>query len=803
MKIRSLIIFLISLLILNIEVKAETIFFDSKNIKVEENGDMIYATKGIAKIPSKNLEIKGDKFIYDKKISELIIFDDVEYFDDIKKIYIESDKLIYNELKNTIFSQSKTFIKLENIYDVNSSDVFYDRNLMKISSRELTEVNDNDDNKFLFSKGLIFDVNKEIISSKKAIVTDKNYNNYIFENSKVDLKTNEIIGKEIKIDFEDSFFGDENNDPVLKGKSVVSNNDKTEIYKAVFSTCNVENKNCRGWELQSNIFTHNKVKKLFEYKKSWLKVFDHRVFYLPYFNHPDPSVKRKSGFLTPFYRSTDNLGSSVNIPYFYALSDSKDFTFNPRIYFDNSYILQSEYREAFKNSDLIVDFSFNRDDNTNTHMFAELNGNIDDKTEYTLQVQNVTNDNYLKIHDIKEYTELIKNDSTLNSYLKINRDIDENTSLNTSIKMYEDLSKNDNDKYQFILPDFNFIKELELEDSYNGSFQFLSSGFQKVYETNKHEVLLNNDFNFNSYDIVSSNGIVTDYSFFLKNYNTYSKNSTVYENKNDHEIFGTFLVKSEFPLKKDLKQSKNFLKPIIQARFSPTNGKNISSSTSTLLYDNIFSPNRIGRSDMVEKGSSLTLGLEYEKQNLKNEKMIGFNVGNVIKHKKNQSLPQKTKLDQTRSDIVGNFFYKLDEKIELKYGFSYDRDLDYSNYDSISAKFGSNNLVTTFNYLTENHDFGDSETISNETQFTFNNEHLIKFNTTKDLKDDFTQFHKLFYEYKTDCLSASLQYQKKFFRDGNLVPDESLFFLIRFIPFAEVRGSANTIFENKSDRKSE
>ena len=105
MKIRSLIIFLISLFILNIEVKAETIFFDSKNIKVEENGDMIYATKGIAKIPSKNLEIKGDKFIYDKKISELIIFDDVEYFDEIKKIYIESDKLIYNELKNTIFSQ--------------------------------------------------------------------------------------------------------------------------------------------------------------------------------------------------------------------------------------------------------------------------------------------------------------------------------------------------------------------------------------------------------------------------------------------------------------------------------------------------------------------------------------------------------------------------------------------------------------------------------------------------------------------------------------------------------------------------
>ena len=61
----------------------------------------------------------------------------------------------------------------------------------------------------------------------------------------------------------------------------------------------------------------------------------------------------------------------------------------------------------------------------------------------------------------------------------------------------------------------------------------------------------------------------------LKNFNTYSKNSTVYEGKNDHEIFGTFLLKTEFPLKKTLEKGNNFLKPVAQLRFSPTNGKNI------------------------------------------------------------------------------------------------------------------------------------------------------------------------------------------------------------------------------------
>ena len=197
---------------------------------------------------------------------------------------------------------------------------------------------------------------------------------------------------------------------------------------------------------------------------------------------------------------------------------------------------------------------------------------------------------------------------------------------------------------------------------------------------------------------------------------------------------------------------------------------------------------------MVEKGKSLTLGLEFEKQNFENEKIFGFNVGNIFKDEKNQTLPSKSKLDQTRSDIVGDIFYKFDDKFELKYNFSYDRDLDFSNYDAITAKLGSNKIITTFDYITENHELGNSELISNNTEISFTNEHSVKFDTTKDLKDDFTQFYRLAYKYETDCLSASFEYEKKFFSDGSLKPDESLF-SNKIYPFAELRGSANTIFE--------
>ncbi len=797
MKIRFFLNYILFFLFfINSNLKAETIFFDSKNIKIENEGKMIFATKGKANIPSKNLIIEGDKFIYDKEISELIVIDDVKYFDNENKIFIESDKIIYNEIDNTIFSKSRTYIVSDDNYKINSSDVLYNRNINKISSNEATTVTDINKNKFLFNKGLNFELSNEIISSKEIVVTDKNLNNYFFENSKINLKINEIIGKEVFVDFDDAFFGNKNNDPVLKGKSVTSNNEKTKIYKTVFSTCNIENKNCRGWEMQSYIFTHDKTKRLFEYEKSWLKVFDKRVLFIPYFNHPDPSVKRKSGFLTPFYKGSDNLGSSVSIPYFYNLSNSKDLTLKPRIYVENDLIFHAEYREAFKNSNLKTDFSFNRKQNdTSSHLFANLNGKLNENTNFDLKLQNVNNDNYLKIHDIKSYTPIIDSDSVLSSHFEINKDVDANTNLSTKIRLYEDLSKSNSDKYQYVFPDFDFNKEIELDESYNGQFKFSSSGFQKIYNTNIYETLINNDFNFESYDFISSKGIVTDYSLLLKNYNTYSKNSSIYEEKNDHEIFGTFLLKSELPLKKNLNENDNFLKPIAQLRFSPTNGKNISNSGSRLDYGSIFSPNRIGRSDMVEKGKSLTLGLEFEKQNFQNEKILAFNIGNIIKDKKNGALPNISKLDQTRSDIVGDFYYKFKDNLELKYNFSYDRDLKFSNYDAVTAKLGVNKLITTFDYITENHELGNSELLTNNTEIKFSNEHSLKFDTTKDLKDDFTQFYKLAYQYETDCLSASFEYEKKFFRDGNLMPDESLYFLIRFIPFAELRGSADTIIE--------
>ena len=792
MKIKIILFLIFQLIFFNTMVLSDEVDIISDNIKILENGNIIQSIQTNAIIKKKGLYIEGDYSVYNKE-KKFIEFEKNVFFEDrIKNITIETEKAKYNQKSDILETIGVTNIKIENKYEIISSNLFYDRESKKIYSKREATIKDISGNIYNLENSFQLDLVKEVISTKKTNVIDTDNNIYRFENAKINLISKEILGKELKIDFVDNYFGIPDNDPILKGRSAISNNEKTKIYKTVFSTCNTANKNCPGWEIETEEFVHDKVNKVFNYKNSWLKLFDQEIFYFPYFSHPDPSVKRKSGFLVPYYGSSNNFGSWVNIPYFKTLGKDKDMTLNPRIYADDKFIMQAEYRQSLEKSELISDFSYNNDGkNSNSHLFANLTGKIDENSSYNMQYQSVTNDNYLKIHSLSNSSPLINDESVLTSKLTYSKNIDKNTTFSSDFIAYEDLSKRNNDRFQYILPNFTFAKKLDLDQSYNGSFQFNSSGFQKNYDTNKYETLLINDFLFSSNDYVNNKGLVTNYDFLIKNFNSYTENSTSYKNKEDYEVFGTFLLKTSLPLKKIDDRSNNYLKPIASFRYSPNNTKNISNKDLRLSYDNIFALNRIGTNEIVEGGKSFSLGIEYEKRNKNNEKLFNLNLANSISDRKNGNLPSKTKLNEKRTDIVGKFSFSPNKILNFDYNFSYDNNLKHSNYDSISTRINYGVLSSSFNFLSSGDVIGNDEIISNSSTLKLDKEKSLKFNIAKDLNKDFTEYYDLIYEYETDCLIASIEYNKKFYKDGNLQPEKSLFFTLKFIPFAEFRQMAD------------
>ena len=66
--------------------------------------------------------------------------------------------------------------------------------------------------------------------------------------------------------------------------------------------------------------------------------------------------------------------------------------------------------------------------------------------------------------------------------------------------------------------------------------------------------------------------------------------------------------------------------------------------------------------------------------------------------------------------------------------------------------------------------------------------HSIEFSTRKNKEKDLTEYYNLIYQYKNDCLTAAVEYKKDYYSDGDLKPEEQLFFSITIVPF----GKTNT-----------
>ena len=61
----------------------------------------------------------------------------------------------------------------------------------------------------------------------------------------------------------------------------------------------------------------------------------------------------------------------------------------------------------------------------------------------------------------------------------------------------------------------------------------------------------------------------------------------------------------------------------------------------------------------------------------------------------------------------------------------------------------------------------------------------LSFSTRVNKKTDLTEYYNLMYQYKNDCLAASIEYNKDYYEDSDIKPEESVFFKLTIIPLGE------------------
>ena len=287
----------------------------------------------------------------------------------------------------------------------------------------------------------------------------------------------------------------------LKGSSLISENNKTIINNGIFTTCK-KNEKCPPWSLKSKKIIHDKDKKIITYDKSILQLYDIPVFYFPKFFHPDPTVKRQSGFLIPSLINSSKNGTSTRIPYYHVIDDHKDLTITPQFYFNKDFLIQNEFRQKEKYTSHITDFSLKKfEKSSKSHFFSNTKKKLNNDFEFSeieINLEKTSNDTYLKKNNIKTKTRDNSNQSLLNSYVKFNATGDD-YKIFSEMSVFEDLSKSKNsDKYQYIFPNFSISKLLKTQKDINGNLNFKTSGSNRKKDTNVEERYLINDLNYKS-----------------------------------------------------------------------------------------------------------------------------------------------------------------------------------------------------------------------------------------------------------------------------------------------------------------
>ena len=241
------------------------------------------------------------------------------------------------------------------------------------------------------------------------------------------------------------------------------------------------------------------------------------------------------------------------------------------------------------------------------------------------------------------------------------------------------------------------------------------------------------------------------------------------------------------PLIKENNDYQSILNPKIALKISPDFTKNKKNSFTRLDVNNIYGLNRLASGESLEGGMSLTFGNEFKRINKKDlRENIVLKLANNIRLKDNVDLPTTNQMGFKTSNLFGEISYDPNEFFTTKYNFSKKNNFDDITYESIVTTFNMGDFVTSFDYINENDTQEKTSYLLSKLAFNINSSSSISFSTRENKKKDLTEYYNFMYQYKNDCLAASVEYNKNYYDDRDIKPEESIFFKLTIMPFGQI-----------------
>ena len=630
----------------------------------------------------------------------------------------------------------------------------------------------NEDNIKIKSNELIYDKSENFLKANGNVVINDQINNTFFLDSLNATDNFGIIsGKAVKVRLHD--------DSRIVGSSFNKNHEISVVENAEYTPCTKENyliKNCPGWKIKSKKIYHDRKDKTIHYDNAQIQLFNIPVFYLPYFSHPDPSVKKRSGFLMPTIQTDNQLGETFSIPIFLNLNSNRDLTFTPNMQTTGNNFYNFDYRHLNDLFDLEINSSIDdNDDNTGTsnHLFFQSKifnsyGNLN------TYLKTSNNDTYMRKNKINNLT-------VLKSGIEFDREVND-TFFSIEAIGYKHLTLN-RQQWEYLYPKIIY----DINNIDNNIFEGNVSLNNKLsYRKNLNEnytSLASSQLNWSNQKINKSLGFIFDNDANLR-VTSISIDEKSRSNTSNIRFYPQLSSKISYPLLKSSSLFNQTLTPIIMPIVAPYNNY---TEAQTVTNSNLFSTNRATSINEWESGPRINYGIEW---------FINSANGTDIRTVIGQNY-RFNKLSNDTTSEISDYFINSNININLENyldsSLIIDRnDLKISSLNANSFnRFGD--LIFAINYDYTSGKYNTSaEQVAVGGKYELGNDLFIKFTGAKNLDTNKNIGYQYGILYENDCLGIDLNYYRDLTIDRDVAESYGYSFTIVLKPF----GSTNNYGKN-------
>jgi LPS-assembly protein len=574
--------------------------------------------------------------------------------------------------------------------------------------------------------------------------------------------------------------------------------------RGIFSPCAPCAENPREpplWQVKARRVTHDQEKHDLIYRDASMDMWGVPMMYIPYFSMPDPTVKRRSGFLTPTLGRTENVGVFTTVPYYYTFSPDFDVTFRPTFSGTDGFRWNSTLRKRFEKGEIEFTNSLvlaDRVDDDGTTKENQLRGHIAGFARFDINPFYRAGTEFALLSDksyAQRYGESMEDILTSRVYGERLKGRDFGAA---ELFYFQNNRPGPQPEEPLVFPRLRYSALGEPAQTLGGRWSFDGMANHLMRDTGTSNRRLGLDVGWERRDVLpfglvsTLTGHVRDDIFWVDNLPDPLNPSVVYDDEVTNRLFPSGQIALHYPLTKNFGSFSHIVEPIVSLTASRSLDRDPRLSNEDSLdveFDatNLFDINRYPGTDRQEQGVRTAYGIRnafYGENGGSAEIMLGQN----YRLTPDPLFPTGTGLEERFSDYVGEVLLDPAEWLHFDYLFRLDKDgLDSRKHD-VKTSFGVPEFRPYGNYTyldqptTVPSEVSKVEEISYGFTSNFTKYWTFQFEQTRDLRtnDGEALVTKTGLSYRDECFTAAVTLTRNFTERTDVPSGDTIFFHIYY-----------------------